>query len=536
MEILLIFLFILPISYKILFWTYTLQLKEYRFDRFREYLSTSQGKNAIFNFWFPTEFIVFLATFTIFINPIFDSILFQVVFYFLCIENIFVLWKIFRKNVLKPVFTWRTVLLLLVLDFIIFLSIYLIFDNSPELIYSFLIWSLLFPYLLIFISNIILLPLVKYQKNKLINRAINKSKNNPNPIKIWITWSYWKSSVKEFLSSILENEWKLLKTPENINSEMWVSWVIISKLDNTYDYFVAEMWAYRIWEIALLWEIVNHKYWFLTAIWNQHLGLFWWIENTKKAKTEIAKKVLENWWNLYINYDDENIRNSDLKEWLNVVKYGLERTPPALLPPQVRGIEGELDASSKIINCQNWETEFEFSYKWENKIFKTNLIWKHNILNITWVIAFCIDLWINKENIAKYLLHIKSPKNTLEIIKKSDLVLIDDSYNLSENWLLAWIEVLNTFSWEKILVLDDILELWKEAKNIHFEIWKKIAEEKLIDKIVLVWVNYKKYFINWLINWWFKSENILKNLEKIDKNSVILFEWRGTRKVLEKIF
>jgi len=522
MEILLVILFILPISYKILFWTYTLQLKEYRFDRFREYLTTSQWKNAIFNFWFPTEFILFLSTFSIFIDIDFDYILFQVMFYFLCIQNIFVLWKIFRKNILKPIFTWRTVLLLLVLDLIVFLSIFLIFDNFPELIYSFLIWSLLFPYLLIFISNIILIPLINYQKSKIINQAKNKTIKVTKPIKIWITWSYWKSSVKEFLSSILENEWKLLKTPENINSEMWVSWVIISKLDDSYDYFVAEMWAYRIWEIELLWEIVNHKYWFLTAIWKQHLWLFGWIENTKKAKSEIAKKVLENWWNLYINYDDENIRSVNFKKELNIVKYWLEKE--------------ESDAKSKIINFSEWKTEFEFNYKWEKLNFKTNLIWKHNILNITWIIAFCIDLWINTENISKHLLQIKSPKNTLEIIKKQDLTLIDDSYNLSQEWLMAWIEVLNSF-WknDRILVIDDILELWKEAKNIHFETWKKIAEENLIDKIMLVWVNYKKYLINWLIKWWFKQENIINNLGNIDKKSIILFEWRGTRKVLEKI-
>jgi hypothetical protein len=38
----LLILAVLPILYKIIFWLYTIQLKEYRLDRFREYLSTPQ--------------------------------------------------------------------------------------------------------------------------------------------------------------------------------------------------------------------------------------------------------------------------------------------------------------------------------------------------------------------------------------------------------------------------------------------------------------------------------------------------------------
>jgi len=39
--------------------------------------------------------------------------------------------------------------------------------------------------------------------------------------------------------------------------------------------------------------------------------------------------------------------------------------------------------------------------------------------------------------IKKYLKNIKTPKNTLEIIKIDNLTLINDTYNLSENGLFA---------------------------------------------------------------------------------------------------
>ena len=54
---LLISLSILPILNKVLFWFFTIQLKEYRFDRFKEYLFTNQWKKAIFNFILNFQFL-----------------------------------------------------------------------------------------------------------------------------------------------------------------------------------------------------------------------------------------------------------------------------------------------------------------------------------------------------------------------------------------------------------------------------------------------------------------------------------------------
>jgi UDP-N-acetylmuramyl pentapeptide synthase len=45
---------------------------------------------------------------------------------------------------------------------------------------------------------------------------------------------------------MLEQSSKTLKTPHNINTELGVSNLIISKLNNTYSYFVAEMGAYKV--------------------------------------------------------------------------------------------------------------------------------------------------------------------------------------------------------------------------------------------------------------------------------------------------
>ena len=512
---------ILPLIYRYSFWLYTIQLKEYRWDRFKEYLTTSQWKSALINIWTVTEIPLLIISLYTFINKPFEIIIWNVLFVYFLMLNLFIIRKIIKKTLLKPKITWRLILTTAILIFWLACDIiYFKITWSVTFIYTYLLWLLLLSPIIIFITIFITLPLINYFKNKKINKAITKSNQKDWVIKIWITWSYWKSSIKEYLSSILEQDWKTLKTPDNINTELWVSNIVLTKLKKSYKYFVAEMWAYKIWEIDTLWNIVNHKYWFLTAIWNQHLWLFRTQKNIQIGKSEIANKILKNKWKLYLNWNNKLIRKTHFNKKLELVKYWSLSW---------------CDAKFKIIWIKNNITEFEFNYNKINVKFKTELLWKHNILNLTWVIACCYDLWLKTNEIKKYLKNIKAPKNTLNIIKKKKLILIDDTYNLSENWLYAWLDVINSFKWDKILVMDDILELWNDAKLIHYEIWKLIAKNNKINNVLFCWVNYKDSFEEWLIKWWFNKKNIINNLDNYWKESIILFEWKKAWKYLDKL-
>ena len=517
----LLILSILPFIYKYSFWLYLIQLKEYRWDRFRDYLVTPQWRSAIINIWSIIEFPLFIMTLLIFIDSPFEHIIFPVFFVFLLIQNLFVIRKIIKNKLIKPKITSRLILTALIVFLLIWIDLsYIISNNIFNTIYSFILLLYLIAPFLIFLAIFLTLPIVNYFKNKKINQAIEISKKDSKTIKIWITWSYWKSSVKEFLASILEQDWNTLKTPENINTELWVTNIVINKLTNKFKYFVAEMWAYKRGEINLLWKIVNHKYWFLTAIWNQHLWLFWSKKNIKNAKSEIANSVLKNNWTLYINWDNKKINQTNFNRNLNIVKYWKNKCA---------------DAKFTILSIENGVTKFTFEYKNNKTTFETSLLWEHNIINITWVIAFCYDIWIKTTQIKKYLLNIKTPKNTLRIHKINNYRLIDDSYNLSDASIFTWLNVLNSFKWNKVLILDDILELWPISKDFHFELWKDIAKKYNKIQILYIWINYKKEFIKWLINWWYEKSLILKNQYTIIPWSTILFEWRGTRKYLKSL-
>ena len=126
---------------------------------------------------------------------------------------------------------------------------------------------------------------------------------------IGITGSYGKTSVKEILSAVLSAKYKVLKTPENINTDIGIANFIIENkeaLDN-YDVFIIEMGAYRVGDIDRICDIVNPDYSILTGINESHIERFGSLENIIKGKFELPRKtkLLS-----VLNFDDKNIRDN----------------------------------------------------------------------------------------------------------------------------------------------------------------------------------------------------------------------------------
>ena len=122
-------------------------------------------------------------------------------------------------------------------------------------------------------------------------RAAAKIRKMPQLIVIGITGSYGKSSTKEFLSSILERKFRVVKTPANINTEIGIFHFILNDLVPQAEIFVVEMGAYRQGEIKNICRVVRPKIGILTGISEQHLALFGSLENTKKAKYELIESL-----------------------------------------------------------------------------------------------------------------------------------------------------------------------------------------------------------------------------------------------------
>ncbi len=401
--------------------------------------------------------------------------------------------------------------------FLIFIFVFLL----PNYIYLCIAGAFLLAPLAVFCAVKFINPIVTVQKEMIYKKAQKISTQSPI-IKIWITWSYGKSSVKEYLAALLWVESVVLKTPENINTEIGVSEFVIKKLpDSRAKYFICEMWAYRIWEIQKLWEIVGHKHGFLTAVGTQHIWLFGSEQAIQKWKSEIALSVQDKTGRLYVNIDNENMQGviTTYLHDMNAIRYW---------------VKNKGDALSKVTKISEEGSDFVFSYKGKEYTLQTNLIGSHHVSNLCWVLAFCYDEWIDISSLQKALMSLPLPAHTLKVVKEGSITLIDDSYNLSVESLKAWVEVLLSFPGEKILVLDDVLELGSIAEKTHEELWEFVWVEMKLYDVLYVWNNYREAFIKWLKKSGFETAQLLKGLPAWDGAMTILFEWRWTQKYLSK--
>lgn len=542
--------------YSMFFWLKILQIKEYRLDRIKDYVISGDFFRWLFskiNILLIVLLVVFPAITYFYVFP---YISFLIIITYVLI-NFYILRDIKKvlpnfTNRMKLVFIVNLMLLFFVYDNI-FIDPYTnnnpdyitkIFDvvrgfsYGPDIINNFLfgsiknsypfvislsvlIWLVMillsFP-ILTLISSWIVYPLAKHLRQKKIDSAKNKIANFPNLKKLWITWSYAKSSVKEFVNHLISSKYETLCTPENKNSEMWVAMTINSSLSEKYEYFIAEMWAYRKSEIALLTDMVDQKDAFLTWLNTQHIWLFWSQENITKAKMEISESVKKNNWTLYVNFDNNLIKNINFT-WLNIISYWLNS-----------------DSDWFISDVKyDWEyTDFTFSYKENTYNFQTNLIWNTNFINLAWALCYAFDQNIDTNTIQKSLINMPLPDSTMNILhRENGNIIINDTYNINETWVEKAIDFMDNFpDKNKILVVDDIVDLWKYADEIHFKLGETIANKNLWE-VIIVWELFKKQIKNWLLSKWFPEDKIKYNLYLNDiQNSVILLEWRRAKKYL----
>ncbi|MCD5382618.1 UDP-N-acetylmuramoyl-tripeptide--D-alanyl-D-alanine ligase [Candidatus Gracilibacteria bacterium] len=540
-----VFLSILIFLKNLLFFGKVWQIKEYRIDRISDWLQNENGLKIIFNkiviiYLFLFFFGIFGENIFSFVQnflPVLKNISFQKIFFYsifvIFIAEIFLIFfKLFQNKLVVPKFTSRMSLIFLVSVILNILILSFVGFNFENIL--FIIFLLNAQFLIFGLGVFLTYPVAKHLKSTITISAKNKIAELKNLKKVGITGSYGKSTVKSFLVQVFEQNFSTIGTFENQNTPLGISNLILKKLDDTFEYFFCEMGAYKQLEIRELGEIVNHKYGFLTGINNQHLALFGSQANVVLGKSEIAEKVFENDGVLYVNGDSFFCKKAQFPKGLKIVFYGLNKLNSAF---------------SEIVDFSENGMKFNFFYKGEKYIFEVDILGKHNILNLTGVLAFSFDQGLTHEQIQNALKTLKTPEKNLELTKKffddgRKIFLINDTYNSNFDGVLSACDSVQIFgNAKKVLVLDDILELGKGARDIHIELGRELAKFDF-DEICLVGRNFRAYVEQGLKEKGFPEEKIFfnfifdfleKNLDAKNEKQIFLFEGRETEKYFEKV-
>lgn len=333
------------------------------------------------------------------------------------------------------------------------------------------IWALAFLVLLIAILPLLtvlvlwlFLPLDYFLKNRVISQAKKILVNNKIKV-IGITGSYGKTSLKEILAVVLQSGFKIVKTPNNVNTDLGIAYFIIANQSAlaAADFFIVEMGAYQIGDIAKICNLVNPEYSFLTGINESHLERFGGLQNTIKAKFELAQQTAKK---VILNFTDRNV---------------LENYSRFKLADAV-GID--YSSVSELSILSNFSG---LSFKYENTTFSTKLLAKHNIILMAMALTLAKELGLDLNKAVAPMAAMPIIKNRLEPIwnNASQLLVIDDSYNGNFDGFKSGLEVLDRASGRRLVITPGLVELGNKKEERHQEIARLYAAKK-IDLVLLI--------------------------------------------------
>lgn len=459
--ILFVFWFFVQIR-AILFWVFLWQIKEYRLDRFLLHFQTQKGREIFLNPAFLIKTPLFLVS-IIFPQKCSLSIpVFLLIFYFF--ETTFILFKTFKKDILIPRFTFRSIFLVGTSLFFLglFSKIFFQYDNF----WLFLLILDIFLPLLVCFSIFISAPFRILYKFYLLKRASEKMIQFQGLITIGITGSFGKSSTKEFLATILEKKFKILKTEKNQNTEIAIAKTVLKKLNKEHQIFIAEIGAYKKGEVNQVASILKPKIAILTGLNFQHFGLFKKMENliSGEGGKELVANLEEDGV-LILNWENAFLRQIYEKERGKIIKVGINNK--------------KCDLFAEKINVEKERIQFLAKTKeGEETFFEMNLIGFQNIINVLLATACARFVFqMSLQEIAEICKNIDQFKTNVFLFStKKNFSVIFSTYSTNPDAVFAHLEHLRLWKGKKILIMPCLIELGNKAKEIHSQIGKKIKE------------------------------------------------------------
>lgn len=360
-------------------------------------------------------------------------------------------------------------------------------------------------------SLVVLAPLENAIKKRYIVKTTKVLDSNAELVRIAVTGSYGKTSVKRFLTTILSQKFRTFCTPHNYNTPMGIC-LSVKQMPADTQIFVVEMGARYKGNIAELCNMTKPDLGVLTGIENQHLESFGTIDNIIDTKCELVEYL------------------GDKPCFFGESRY-LDRCVVRSKNPIIVGTDGYVQA--KNVECDSEGSTFDLCIGDEKVKVKTKLIGKHNIQNILLAVAVAYHLGMNISQIAGGIEKINAVEHRLQVSKLyGGVTVIDDSYNSNKRGAMYAIDTLEFFEDKKKIVMSQgLVELGAESEEANIELGGYMAQK--VDVAILIGVN-AKYLMQGLVEKGMKLRNIyvVKDLEQaqhvlkkiVDKNSVVLIQ------------
>ena len=283
-----------------------------------------------------------------------------------------------------------------------------------------------------------------------------------------ITGSAGKTSTKDMIASVLEEKYKILKTPGNLNGQIGLPLNILAYKDEPV--WVLEMGMNDFGQLKELSSIASPDVAVITNIGTAHIGILGSRENILKAKLEILEGMNDRGV-LVLNGDNDLLKTvkTDLKQ----VTFGLESGN------DIVATDIKMDGEKTICKIENNEIEIPVM----GEVFVYNALAAYAVGKL---------FSLTPEEIKNGIASFQMSNNRMNTIKTAKFTIINDTYNANPDSVKSAIKTLGTFKNRKVAILGDMLELGENEIKYHQEIGEFCNEK--IDVLITIGVLSKNMF------------------------------------------
>jgi UDP-N-acetylmuramoyl-tripeptide--D-alanyl-D-alanine ligase len=285
---------------------------------------------------------------------------------------------------------------------------------------------------------------------------------------IGITGSVGKSTTKEVIAEVLDQRYRTLKSPGNMNNEIGLPLTIL-RLGRGYERAVLEMGFYVPGEIAFLCDIALPEIGVVTNIGTVHAERAGSQEDIFRGKSELVQALPSNGVAV-LNLDDPWVSKMAELTRASVFFYGLD--PAAdLWADEVEGLGLE-------------GIHFRLHYRQETLHVRVPMIGQHSVHTALRAAAVGLVDGLTWQEILDGLRQGHAQLRLTAVRTESGALLLDDTYNASPESMLAALNLLADLGGRKVAVLGDMLELGQYEKQGHELVGVRAAE--VADTLVTV--------------------------------------------------
>ncbi len=336
-------------------------------------------------------------------------------------------------------------------------------------------------------------PIEKLVSEMYFRDAQKKLAARPDLIKIGITGSYGKTSVKFILGTILQEKFQVLVTPSSFNTPMGVTRIIREKLMPAHQVFVAEMGARHVGDIKELCRLVHPHHGVLTSVGPQHLDTFHTLERIKSTKYELMDAIPDGGCCFFP--DDKAI-----------CRELFDKTRKEKRLCSVHPNADDADVWATDIHVSSEGSSFMLHTMNDSIRCQTRLLGEHNIQNIILAATVGLRLGMTLKQIARGISKITPVEHRLQLIPSTGVTIIDDAFNSNPKGAQAALRVLREFDGRRIIITPGMVELGDGEDEFNHEFGLMMAD--CVDVAILVGKKHTSPIAKGLKEAGFPKENL----------------------------